>query len=265
MRSAMLLSGLTTRVSAVTASCRVAMAGSSASIPGASRPRVSARSVSCSSGPSFDVSLSSQASLGEQPVGQPVLGQHPFDHPVLCEQPIGQPAGLQRALQAAALRGQAVEQTAGRCHQVDQPARAQQPVQRPLRRDRASQRGIVVQQPGQPVGARERIVDPQHVGHCVRAAAGITQRLLRQAKARACEVQARLGGGKPDPRRSGRNSHDAFAEIHSASVFTPRSKNPASVQADAAITGRLLSDCWQRALSNYTMIVKEASKEVRGN
>ena len=79
IRSAMLLSGLTTMVSDMTASCSVAMAGSSASIPGVSRAKVSATSASWSSGPLLGRQLVDQTAFGEQPIGQPVLGQHPFD------------------------------------------------------------------------------------------------------------------------------------------------------------------------------------------
>ena len=177
MRSAMLLSGLTTMVSAMTASCSVAMAGSSASIPGASRARVSARSVSCSSGPSLAVSLSISPPSDEQPIGERRLRTAA----VRSSRP---PRAADRPAHRAAARAAARRppRSGGRANRPGAVTRSTTPPGRSSRSIGPS--GAIARPSGASsssslasrLARASRVVDPQHVGHRVRAAAAVAQR-----------------------------------------------------------------------------------------
>src|SRR6202000_393390 len=87
--------------------------------------------------------------------------------------------------------------------------------------DGAPKGGIVVEQPGQPVGADQGIVDPQHRGDSVSPTlTAVSQGLLGQPNPRGGQVQTRVRGGQPRPSRCRDQRNDAFAKVHSASVFT---------------------------------------------
>ena len=194
MRSAMLLSGLTTWLSVTTASCSASIVGVSASSPGASRLSVSATSASLQQRPVLRGQRVEQSALGQQAIGHPVLAQHPLDQTVVGEQLIGQPARGDDPRQRTVVGGHPVHQPAFGCHLVDQPTRSQRPrdravlggqpvqqsalggqlidqpagLQQPVDRDRSVPTPgpsgcVVVHQPGQPVRALDGVVDAQHV------------------------------------------------------------------------------------------------------
>ena len=164
MRSAMLLSGLTTWLNTMTASRSAWIVGSSASSPGASRLRVSATSASCSSGPLRGGELVDQPALGEQPIRQAVFCQQSLNQTVLVEQLIDEATRFDRAHQAAVVLRQPVQHTARHGELVHHAAGRQQPVDRAARRQRPTQRLILVHEPGEPVRPLDRLVDAQHVG-----------------------------------------------------------------------------------------------------
>ncbi len=104
MRSAMLLSGLTTWLSMMTASRNASIVGSNASSPGVSRFSVSATvAPAARADHSCAVSVSITPPSASSLSASAVLGQHPLDQPVLGQQLIDQPARLDGAHQAAVL------------------------------------------------------------------------------------------------------------------------------------------------------------------
>ncbi len=188
----MLLSGLTTMRDSV---CSVAMAGSSASIPGVSRANVSATPASCSERVHSGRYLVDQSAFGQQPVGQPVFGEHRSISPSFGEQrrPVRPGCGVAWRRSSAVRRS-----SAAGWGQQDRPPR------------RASIRSIG------PLGAMasQRIRRPRLASRLARAividslgmlaievdlacAAGITQRLFGHVNRRAGHVQTGVGGGEP--------------------------------------------------------------------
>ena len=82
-------------------------------------------------------------------------------------------------------------------------------------------RGVVVQQPRQPVGPGNRLVDAEHVHDRIGPArrGRLTQGSVRQAKRRRRNAEARVGRREPDAHRRGGEVGQAFAEVHAPSVF----------------------------------------------
>ena len=203
MRSAMLLSGLTTWLSVMTASRSASIVGSSASSPGVSRLRVSATSANCSSGPCLGGQLVDQPAFGQQPIGQAVLGQQPLDQTVLIEQLIDQAARLDGAHQAAVLLGQPVQHPARHGQLVHHAARLQQPVDRAARRQRPAQRLVLVHQPGQPVGPLNGLVDAEHVARPILVAPRVRLTQGRCANPNAPLATSRPVSATASPTRTG--------------------------------------------------------------
>ena len=154
IRSAMLLSGFTTIVSPMTASCSVAMAGVQRLHPGRKPAQGVGDGRQLLERPVAGGQLIDQAAFGQQAIGEPVLGEQPVDQPVLGHQLIRQSA---RASERAPVRRP--RQSAGRAGRRRAVSMSTTPPGR-IRRSigpsaamRAPERCVVVQQSGQPVGS----------------------------------------------------------------------------------------------------------------
>ena len=207
----MLLSGLTTWLSVMTASRRVSIVGSSASSPGASRLRVSATVGQLLERTVARGQLVDHPALGQQPIGHPVLGQQPLDESVLVEQLIDQAARFDGAHQPAVLLGQPVEHSARRGQPVHHAAGLQQPIHRTARRQRTAQRLVLVHQPGQLVDALNGVVDPQDV----RYRSGLRRRFPRPR----CDAPCRGRRWQPPGRRRRRRARCAPGRWRAAPGF----------------------------------------------
>ena len=252
----MLLSGLTTWLSVMTASCSASMVGASASSPGASRFRVSATSASLLERAVARGERVEQAALGEQPVGHAVLGQHPLDQSVVGEQLVDQTARFDGAHQPAVVLRQPVEHAALGGQLVDHATGPQQPVERSVRRQRPPQRLVVVHQLGQPVGPVDGVLETQHLRHrrSAPACSVVDSPSVRWATSsrRLATPRPDVGDGEADPDRCGREIRQGFAEVHSASLWRRHTRALETHRKFTATAAATYPSEWE-ALSSMAM------------
>ncbi len=110
----------------------------------------------------------------------------------------------------------------------------------PARRQRASQRLILVHEPGQPVCPLDRLVDAEHVSHRSRPGPAGEIRLpessLGHAERTTGDIETGFGGSKPEADRGGGEIDQVLAEVHRLSVWV---QLPATRQVTWESTMRL--------------------------
>ena len=219
----MLLSGLTTWLSVMTASRSASIVGSNASSPGASRLSVSATSASCSQRPVLRGEGVDHPTLGQQPIGHAVLGQHPLDQPVLGQQSIDQAAGLDGAHQPAVLLRGPVQHTAGHGQLVHQAAGLQQPVDRTVRRQRPPSGWSSSISLASRFARSTASSMPSTCATDDDLASSSPPSVAAPSQRAVGDVEAGVGDGEPDPHRCGGEVRQRFAEVHVAQSMGVRS------------------------------------------